>query len=197
MERSTSDYACHGVYSPQQYVLEQLCFAVLPRLLAGLLLMLGVSALVGAEEAPGAGHLALHAAGGHQSSAILQSSEVHMDISGMTAVVSLQQTFSNSNSDWVEGVYAFPLPSTAAVRHMEIEVGDRRIVGEIRERAEAKAVYEAARRAGRRPAWWSSSGQTCSPIGWPILALVNKSSSGWSTCRKWRTPWASLNCAFR
>ncbi|MEP1596332.1 MAG: marine proteobacterial sortase target protein, partial [Halieaceae bacterium] len=66
------------------------------------------------------------------------------------AVASLEQTFVNNSQDWVEGVYAFPLPETAAVRRLEIEIGERKIIGKIREKAQAKAIYQAAKKAGKK-----------------------------------------------
>ncbi|MFT4517904.1 MAG: Ca-activated chloride channel family protein, partial [Halioglobus sp.] len=69
--------------------------------------------------------------------ALIQSSKVHFDISGMIATVSVQQTFRNTTDRFVEGVYAFPLPDDAAVRALEMEIGERLIVGKIREKEEA------------------------------------------------------------
>ncbi len=44
------------------------------------------------------------------------------------------------------------MPDNAAVDHVRLRVGDRVIVGEIRERQEAKRTYEKARKAGQRAA---------------------------------------------
>ena len=87
---------------------------------------------------------------GHYSPAVLQDSKVHFDISGMIAVVRLEQTFNNSSDRWVEAVYAFPLPETAAVRAMEMRIGERRIVGRIKEKSLAKKIYQAAKREGKK-----------------------------------------------
>src|SRR5439155_533654 len=62
----------------------------------------------------------------------------------------VRQQFVNPTSDWVEGVYVFPLPEEAAVDHLRLHVGDRVLEGVIRERAAAKATYEQAKREGRR-----------------------------------------------
>lgn len=87
---------------------------------------------------------------GQYTPASIQSSKVHFDISGMIATVSLRQTFRNDSNGWVEGVYAFPLPDNAAVRKLEMLIGERRIVGKVRERAEAKALYSKAKKAGKK-----------------------------------------------
>ena len=97
------------------------------------------------------GHFLLRdTAGGQYAAALIQASEVHFDISGMIATVTVQQTFRNDTDRYLEGVYVFPLPDNAAVRHLEMQVGDRLILGEIKEKAEAKAIYQAAKKAGKK-----------------------------------------------
>ncbi len=90
------------------------------------------------------------AATGGYIPALIQSSKVHFDISGMVATVSLRQTFRNGSDRWLEGVYAFPLPDNAAVRKLEMMIGERRIIGKVREKAEAKALYQQAKKAGKK-----------------------------------------------
>lgn len=80
------------------------------------------------------------------------ATEAHMRINGMVARVEVVQHFVNPDDEWQEGVYVFPLPDDAAVDHVRLLVGERVIVGEIRERQEAKRKYEKARKAGRRAA---------------------------------------------
>ena len=72
-----------------------------------------------------------------------------VDVTGLVARVEVQQVFINQGTDWAEGVYRFPLPDGAAVDRMQIEVGNRIIAGEIRERQEARRVYQQARAAGQ------------------------------------------------
>ena len=43
----------------------------------------------------------------------------------------------------------FPLPENAAVDHMRIIVGERIIEGKIKERKQAKQIYETAKREGK------------------------------------------------
>ncbi len=80
------------------------------------------------------------------------ATEAHMRINGMVARVRVVQHFLNPHDEWQEGVYVFPLPDAAAVDHVRLRVGERVIVGEIRERQEAKRTYEKAREAGQRAA---------------------------------------------
>lgn len=134
----------------------------LPALLLGsvmLLLLATARAEAVAAEDPEAlglngvssGHFLLRdTATGRYAPALIQASEVHFDISGMIATVTVQQTFRNDTDRYWEGVYVFPLPDNAAVRHLEMQVGDRLILGEIKEKAEAKAIYQAAKKAGKK-----------------------------------------------
>ncbi|MFT6956159.1 MAG: Ca-activated chloride channel family protein [Halieaceae bacterium] len=130
------------------------CFHCLPRLIGVTLVavLLG-GGLVRATEEQGeveGGYMLLQSAEGASGRAIVQGSKVHFDISGMVAVVSLEQTFSNPSDRWMEGVYSFPLPETAAVRYLELVIGDRKIVGKVREKAQAKAIYRAAKKTGKK-----------------------------------------------
>ena len=82
--------------------------------------------------------------------AVTQASKVHISVSGMVAHVTVEQRFLNSGGEWAEGVYAFPLPDKAAVNRMRISIGERVIEGEIKEKEQAKNIYQAARRAGKK-----------------------------------------------
>ena len=84
------------------------------------------------------------------SMATLLNTEVDMAISGLVARVSVRQEFRNTSTDWVEGVYVFPLPDKAAVDRMRLHIGDRFIEGEIQEKEHAKKTYEQARAAGKK-----------------------------------------------
>ena len=64
--------------------------------------------------------------------------KVSMNITGMVARVTVDQSFSNPSSDWVNGIYVFPLPETAAVDHMVLKIGERIIEGQIKEREDAR-----------------------------------------------------------
>ncbi|MEH6519194.1 MAG: marine proteobacterial sortase target protein [Halioglobus sp.] len=136
-----------------------LCFRCLPGLTVAALVMMLLS-VNSAQAQPGddvipngvqAGQLLFQERqGGRFTPAVIQDSKVHFDISGMIARVRLEQTFHNGSDQWVEAVYAFPLPDTGAVRAMEMRVGERRIVGEIKEKSLAKKIYEKAKTAGKK-----------------------------------------------
>src|SRR5690606_21240652 len=76
--------------------------------------------------------------------------DVRMDVSGTIARVTVSQRFENPSDDWVEGVYAFPLPETAAVDRLRLQVGERFIEGRIKEREAARKIYEDAKAPGRK-----------------------------------------------
>jgi Ca-activated chloride channel family protein len=78
----------------------------------------------------------------------LQHTDVEADIAGFTARVTVKQTFHNPLDDKIEAVYVFPLPKNAAVDSMVMVVGDRRVVGDIKPRDEARRIYQQAVRAG-------------------------------------------------
>ena len=76
--------------------------------------------------------------------------DVEIFVTGLIARATVKQQFENPGSEWAEGVYAFPLPETAAVDHLRMIIGERIIEGQIQERAQAKKTYEAAKKEGHR-----------------------------------------------
>ena len=75
---------------------------------------------------------------------------VDMQVRGLLAEVTVRQTYRNDASEWREGRYLLPLPESGAVGALTLRVGERLIVGEIREKAEAEAIYQAAAASGQR-----------------------------------------------
>ena len=94
--------------------------------------------------------LHLKDANGGQINAPLLFTDVHMDVTGMTARVQVKQRFANPTAEWREGVYVFPLPEKAAVDHLNMQIGERVIEGLIKERGDARRTYEAAKGEGRK-----------------------------------------------
>ncbi|MFT6891066.1 MAG: Ca-activated chloride channel family protein [Halioglobus sp.] len=136
-----------------------LFFRALPRLLiAAVAIMLLTVSPGRAQEADSvrpngvqSGQMLIHdRATGQYTPAVIHDSKVHFDISGMIAQVRLEQTFRNDTDGWVEAVYAFPLPDTGAVKAMEMQVGERLIRGNIKEKSIAKKIYQQAKKAGKK-----------------------------------------------
>jgi len=82
----------------------------------------------------------------------LKHTDVKADISGFIARVRVTQTFHNPTKEKIEAVYVFPLPHQAAVDEMTMVIGERKIVGQIKRRADARTIYEEALRSGQTAA---------------------------------------------
>lgn len=78
------------------------------------------------------------------------ATDVDIVVSGPTARARITQIFTNPSNGWVEAVYAYPLPEDSAVHALKMVVGKRVIVGDIKEKKEAKAIYETAKASGRK-----------------------------------------------
>ncbi len=103
----------------------------------------------GAADTPvGSGILQLRG-NGIDTDAVLMNTEIELDVNGLLADMILSQQFTNTSSEWLEGVYLFPLPIDAAVHAMTIQVGNRTIVGEIKTKENAKKTYQAAKTSGQ------------------------------------------------
>jgi len=81
---------------------------------------------------------------------IAQQSQFKVTINGLISRVDLTQTFQNKTDDWLEAVYVFPLAENSAVDGMTMEIGKRKIVGEIKEKRLAKKLYQQAKRIGKK-----------------------------------------------
>ena len=102
-----------------------------------------------APSAMQSGGLLLRMQNGYRTATLLNT-EVDFAVSGLVSRAIVRQVFRNEGSEWVEGVYVFPLPDKAAVDHMRIRIGERFVEGEIREKQKARKEYETARAAGKK-----------------------------------------------
>jgi Ca-activated chloride channel family protein len=89
---------------------------------------------------------------GATTEAIRLGIDVDITVSGPTLRARVTQVFRNPTKDWVEAIYVYPLPAGGAVDTLKMVVGDRVIVGDIKERQQARVIYEQARRAGQKAA---------------------------------------------
>ncbi len=80
----------------------------------------------------------------------LLSQQVNMQVSGITARVTVEQHFVNSDEKWIEAVYVFPLPDESSVDHLKLRVGERTLEGQIMEKEEARKTHEKAKKEGRK-----------------------------------------------
>lgn len=82
----------------------------------------------------------------------LKHTGIKTEISGFVARIEVTQEFENVLPDAVEAVYVFPLPHESAVDGMTMTVGEREIRAVIKERDEARKIYEQARNTGHTAA---------------------------------------------
>jgi Ca-activated chloride channel family protein len=78
----------------------------------------------------------------------LKHTGVQARVDGYVASTVVTQQFENPFSEKIEATYLFPLPENAAVSEFTMTIGDRKIRGIVREREEAKQIYEAAKSQG-------------------------------------------------
>ena len=129
--------------------------------LIALLLMLGRAGLAGATPVhinswlndAGTGALLLRASGQPDwQPALLLDTRFDVQVSGPVVRVKVEQRFRNTLQGFAEGVYAFPLSERSAVHGMQMQIGERRIVGRIEEKARARQIFERARAHGQATA---------------------------------------------
>jgi len=78
--------------------------------------------------------------------------DVVLEVTGVMSHGRVTQSFRNTTDEVIETIYVFPLPERAAVHHMEMRIGDRHIVSEIREKEEAQRIYRQAKANGKKAA---------------------------------------------
>ncbi len=80
----------------------------------------------------------------------LLNTDLKLNVSGLVARAKLTQTFSNDSTEWLNGIYVFPLPENAAVDHLEMRIGDRVIKGQIHTKSKARKIYQRAKNEGKK-----------------------------------------------
>ena len=133
------------------------------RLLLGLALLLGLVTLIfltdrlcasdleGDPDAIGSGTLMLRGKGVTTAlPAVRLGTDMDVTVSGQIARVRVTQAFRNASSQWMEASYLYPLPEDGAVDSLKMVVGQRVIIGHIKRREEARAIYEKARDEGKK-----------------------------------------------
>ena len=112
-------------------------------------LLLALAARAGAQVPDPEGLQFATADGGWRDTAALET-DVHFTITGLLAEVVVEQRYINDGRDWLEGRYLLPLPEGAAVGELKLKIGEREVIGEIHEKAQAQAIYQAAAAQGQK-----------------------------------------------
>ena len=155
--------------------------------LTGVALAAGHSAPVQAEDkvvenndTAGSGALLLRAQGMTSAMpAVRLGTDMDVTISGTVARVRVVQAFRNTSNRWMEASYLYPLPENGAVDSLKMVVGQRVIIGRIKQRAAARELYEEAKAKGhkaglveqQRPNMFSSSVANVGP-GETVLVAI-------------------------
>lgn len=80
----------------------------------------------------------------------LLSTDVHANIIGPMADVTILQRYQNTGTKPIEAKYVFPASTRAAVYSMNMKIGDRTLHAKINTKKKAKAIYEVAKETGQR-----------------------------------------------
>jgi Ca-activated chloride channel family protein len=99
-----------------------------------------------------AGSLLLKTEDGRYADAPRLGTDINIVVSGPTLRARVTQVFHNPTENWVEAVYVYPLPHGGAVDTLKMVIGDRIVVAEIKERQQARVMYEQAKRTGQKAA---------------------------------------------
>ena len=81
----------------------------------------------------------------------IKSIKIETKINAQVATTHVEQIFRNDTDATLEGTYFFPIPEAASISEFAIWDGDRRLVGEVRSREEARRIYDEIVRRKRDP----------------------------------------------
>src|SRR6266487_3530056 len=81
----------------------------------------------------------------------IKSIKIDTQIVSQVATTHVEQVFRNDTDAVLEGTYFFPIPESASITEFAIWDGDRRLVGEVRSREEARRIYDEIVRRKRDP----------------------------------------------
>ena len=79
----------------------------------------------------------------------LKATSADVRISGVIAGVTVRQTYCNEGDSVLEAIYVFPASTRAAVHYMQMSLGNRILIAQIKEKEEAREIYEEAKEEGK------------------------------------------------
>jgi Ca-activated chloride channel family protein len=105
----------------------------------------------------------------------IKSIKIDTKILSQVATTHVEQVFRNDTDAILEGTYFFPIPDEAAIAEFAIWDGDRRLVGEVRSREEARRIYDEIVRRQRDPGLLEYAGKNLFQASiYPIPAHSDK-----------------------
>jgi Ca-activated chloride channel family protein len=105
----------------------------------------------------------------------IKSIKIETRIVSQVATTHVEQIFRNDTDATLEGTYLFPIPESASVAEFAIWDGDRRLVGEVRSREEARRIYDEIVRRQRDPGLLEYAGKDLFQASiFPILPHSDK-----------------------
>ena len=105
----------------------------------------------------------------------IKSIKIDTKISSQVATTHVEQVFRNNTAATLEGTYLFPIPESASIAEFAIWDGDRRLVGEVRTREEARRIYDEIVRRQRDPGLLEYAGKDLFQASiFPILPHSDK-----------------------
>jgi Ca-activated chloride channel family protein len=103
------------------------------------------------------------------------SIRIDTKIQSQVATTHVEQVFRNDSDMMMEGTYLFPIPESASIVEFAIWDGDRRLVGEVRSREEARRIYDDIVRRQRDPGLLEYAGKDLFQASiFPILPHSDK-----------------------
>lgn len=105
----------------------------------------------------------------------VKSIKIETKITSQVATTHVEQVFRNDTDAVLEGIYFFPIPEQASITEFAIWEGDRRLVGEVRSREEARRIYDEIVRRQRDPGLLEYAGKNLFQASiFPIPARSDK-----------------------
>jgi len=105
----------------------------------------------------------------------ISSIKIDTKIQSQVATTHVEQVFRNDNDFMMEGTYLFPIPESASIAEFAIWDGDRRLVGEVRSKEEARRIYDEIVRRQRDPGLLEYAGKDLFQASiFPILPHADK-----------------------
>lgn len=80
------------------------------------------------------------------------TSTADINVQGIVANATIKQVFSNTTNEWQHALYVFPLPDDAAVNALTIKFAEREIIGVVKEKKQAKRIFNQAKKNGKKAA---------------------------------------------